>query len=129
MKLIEKMSPALEKIVAIGLNTSHNVLKIPLFQASINLYYFEASLFVLYSKYEAYTDKNIVSLFEIKKNESSFLFDTINQIIDDLDRFGEAEKAKETFEIYSKVLSFCKNICFDCTDFKIALEKMNISVF
>ncbi|MGE5472748.1 MAG: hypothetical protein ACM3UU_00840 [Ignavibacteriales bacterium] len=124
MKAIEKMSPSLEKILTAGLEKSESTLKIPLFQASINLYYFESSLFVLYSKEDSYTKKKVVSLFEIKNNESSFLFNTMNQIIDDLDRFGEDEKRKETFEVFSNVLSFCKKISFDCTDFEIALKKL-----
>jgi len=123
MKSIENISPSLEKILITGLEKTENVLEIPLFQASIKLHSLENTIFVLYSKLDNYTKKNIVSLFEIKKTESSYLLNSINQIIDDLDRFGEEEKRKETLELYSKVISFCKEISFDCHDLELFLKK------
>jgi len=125
MKSIENVSPALENVLVSGLKKADSFLEIALFQASINLYYYENTIFVLYSKVDTYTKKNIVAFFEIKNTESYFLFSTINQVLDDLDRFGEDQKRKETLDLYSKVISYCNQISFQCTDFEIAIKRMS----
>jgi len=124
MKSIENVSSLLEEILVSGLKKADSFLEIELFQASIKLYYYENTVFVLYSKIDTYTKKNIVAFFEIKNTESYFLFSTINQVLDDLDRFGEEQKRKETLELYSKVISYCNQISFGCTDFETAIKKM-----
>lgn len=124
MKHIENISPSLEKILSYGLEKSEKTSEIILFQSSITLYYFENTVFVIYRNINNYSKKAVVSLFEVKNTESYYLFNSINQIIDDLDIFGEDEKRKETFDLYTKVISYCKQISFDCTDFKNALEKI-----
>ncbi|MGE5329997.1 MAG: hypothetical protein ACM3KR_10895 [Deltaproteobacteria bacterium] len=122
MKSVEKISPVLEKIILTGLEKADNVLGISVSQSSIKLYFLENTLFVLFSKINGYTNKNIVSLFEVKNTESSFLFSIINQILEDLDIYGEDAKKDIILDLYPKVISFCKKISFDCRDFENYLK-------
>lgn len=124
MKTIENISPVFEKLLEKGLEISVDSASLTLYGAELSLFYLEDTVFLVCKIKNTYTNKNQVKLFEIKKAESSFLLTAVNQVIDDLDRFGEDEKKKDSIAVYRYVITFCKKIIFDCKEFESALAKL-----
>lgn len=125
MKSIENISQKLEKVMLHGLSIAENSSQISFFQSEIILYSVDGSIFI-YFKHTRGTSGNVkINIYEIGAQESYYLYDTINLILEDIAEFGEKANTQTTMKVYKSVIEFCSKIGFTCKDFEEAVKKLN----
>ena len=124
MRSFENISSEFEKIILKGLELTETNTQIKLFHSTISIYKMEDTIFVYHQHLNSFSNKTVVSLYEIKSAEIYYLFDTCKSIIEDADEFGTEASKQDAIKIFSSVIDFCKKTGFEYKDFEIAISKM-----
>ncbi len=125
MKLIESISPVLEKVILKGLEAADEHIGIKLHHTSISLYHIEDTVFVHHKHFNPFSNKSSVSIYEVRSRESFYLFDTIRSLVEDMDSYGKETGVQDASKVYSETIGFCKKVNFEYKDFEIALENLS----